>query len=296
MRPLASERRIRITRPTASDEECFLLGDRQRLKQVLLNLLSNALKYTPEGGEVSVTCSPCESGTMRVGITDTGVGIAREKLPRLFVPFDRLGAEQSSVEGTGLGLALCHRLMLAMQGSIGAESEVGAGTKFWIELPCTQSPLEKLVRQTGARAELSSVGFTDKRTVLYVEDNLSNLTLIEQLLADQSAVELISAMQGQMGLDLAREHLPDLILLDLHLPDVPGWEVLQQLKRDAKTRDIPVIIISADATPSQIKRLLAGGAHTYLTKPLDVGEFLRVVEEAMQPSAELMVCGAADPL
>ncbi|MFN2474955.1 MAG: PAS domain S-box protein [Chthoniobacterales bacterium] len=293
MRPLASERAIRITRPTPSDEKCFLLGDRQRLKQVLLNLLSNALKYTPEGGEVSVTCLPCESGKMRVGITDTGAGIAREKLPRLFIPFDRLGAEQSSVEGTGLGLALCHRLMEAMQGSIGADSEIGTGSKFWIELPSAQSPVDNAAAQTAPRTELNSSAFTDKRTILYVEDNLSNLTLIEQLLADESRVELMSAMQGQMGLDLAREHVPDLILLDLHLPDVPGWDVLRQLKRDAKTRDIPVIIISADATPSQIKRLMVAGAHSYLTKPLDVGEFLRVIDEAMPPSAELAVCEAA---
>ncbi|MDQ6626058.1 MAG: PAS domain S-box protein [Verrucomicrobiota bacterium] len=294
MRPLAAERAIRITRPNANDENCFLLGDRQRLKQVLLNLLSNALKYTPEGGEVRVTCTPCESGKMRVGISDTGAGIAREKLPRLFVPFDRLGAEQSSVEGTGLGLALCQRLMQAMQGSIGAESEVGTGSNFWIELPCAQSPLAKIAAQTGPRAELRSSASGDKRTILYVEDNLSNLTLIEQLLADESPIELMSAMQGQMGLDLAREHVPDLVLLDLHLPDVPGWDVLAQLKRDPKTRDIPVIVISADATPSQIKRLMAAGAHTYLTKPLDVGEFLRVIEEAMPRSGALAAGEAAE--
>jgi CheY-like chemotaxis protein len=246
------------------------------------------VKYTLPGSDVTVACTSCEAGKMRIRISDSGAGIAPEKLPRLFVPFDRLGAEQTSIEGTGLGLALCQRLMQAMQGAIGADSEVGKGSHFWIELPCAESPLDKIAAQKTIRTELNPNASGEKRTILYVEDNLSNLTLIEQLLADESPLELISAMQGQMGLDLAREHLPDLILLDLHLPDVPGWDVLHQLKRDDKTRHIPVVIISADATPHQIKRLMAAGAHTYLTKPLDVGEFLRVIEEAMTPVAAVV--------
>jgi CheY-like chemotaxis protein len=122
------------------------------------------------------------------------------------------------------------------------------------------------------------------RRILYIEDNFPNVTLVEQMLTERPALELITAMQGRVGLELARKHAPDLILLDLHLPDLPGWQVLHQLKADQATRDIPVIVISADATASQIKRLISAGARAYLTKPLDIAEFFRVIEEAIYPS------------
>ena len=162
-------------------------------------------------------------------MTDTGPGIPVDKLSRLFTPFDRLGAEQSTVEGTGLGLALCQRLTHAMGGTIGVKSSPGSGSTFWVELPLTESPLARLAGQLADTQEREHI--TEPRKILYIEDNLSNLTLIEQLLSDEPAVELITAMQGQLGLDLARQHLPDLILLDLHLPDLPGWEVLARLQK-----------------------------------------------------------------
>jgi CheY-like chemotaxis protein len=213
---------------------------------------------------------------MRVVVSDNGAGIPKEKLTRLFTPFDRLGAEQTGVEGTGLGLALCQRLMHAMNGSIGVDTTIGNGSSFWVELACAQSPLAHIppVRRKLLRSEPAA-----QRTILYIEDNLSNLTLIEQMLSEQAEIKLITAMQGQLGLDLARQHSPDLILLDLHLPDVQGWEVLSRLQHDEATREIPVVVISADATSRQIKRLMAAGARAYLTKPLDMQEFFRVVEE-----------------
>jgi PAS domain S-box-containing protein len=280
MRPLAAEREIRLAASCPLDTTTYVLADRQRFKQVLLNLLTNAVKYTAMQGSVEVSFDDSGNGTMRLLVRDTGAGIPTEKLSRLFTPFDRLGAEQSTVEGTGLGLALSQRLVEAMHGCIGVNSTVGDGSTFWVELPQAESPFQQLAAQKNAPVpeELSHTG---KRRVLYIEDNFSNVTLVEQMLGERPSLELMTAMQGRLGLDLARKHVPDLVLLDLHLPDMPGWQVLAQLQADQTTRHIPVIVISADATAPQIKRLLAAGAHAYLTKPLDIGEFFRVVEETI---------------
>ena len=279
MRPLAGERRIQLIADVDLDATVHVLADRQRFKQVLLNLLTNGVKYTPVSGRVTVSCAANGSDKLRIRVADTGPGIAKEKLARLFTPFDRLGAELSNVEGTGLGLALSQRLIQAMGGAIGVENSCGYGSTFWVELPRTKSPLEQTrppkERDRKHRRRVEG----KKRTLLYIEDNLSNLTLIEQILEERSEIELLSAMQGQVGLDLARQHLPDLILLDLHLPDLPGWEVLSQLKAGETTSDIPVVVISADATTRQIKRLMKAGAVSYLTKPLDVVEFFRVLDQ-----------------
>jgi len=279
MRPLAAERGIELLTPEPLDQSYYVMADRQRFKQVLLNLLTNAVKYTPLEGEVTVSASATGKGAMRVVVSDTGAGISPEKLARLFTPFDRLGAEQSGVEGTGLGLALCQRLMQAMHGSIGANSTLGKGSTFWVELACADSPLQRIALAKRNMSAPAPESEAEKRTILYVEDNLSNLTLIEQMLADQPNIQLITAMQGQLGIELALRHSPDLILLDLHLPDLAGWEVLSRLQHHDATRDIPVIVISADATSRQIRRLMTAGARAYLTKPLDMLEFSRVIDE-----------------
>ena len=276
MRPLATERKTTLMAPAVPDKTVYIMADRQRFKQVLLNLLTNAVKYTPLEGTVTLSFNALANQSARVTVVDTGPGIANDKISRLFTPFDRLGAEGSGVEGTGLGLALSQRLIHAMGGNIGVESTPGEGSTFWVELPCTKSPLERAAIRSTAVAERSPLS-AQQRTILYVEDNLSNLTLVEQMLAEQPQILLITAMQGRLALDLARQHAPDLILLDLHLPDIPGWDVLTELQRHYATRDIPVVIISADATSGQIKRLMEAGARAYLTKPIDVAEFFRVV-------------------
>ena len=283
MRPLAADRAIGVAPTTSLETATYVLADRQRLKQVLLNLLSNAVKYTARRGSVTVSFNDSGNGSMRILVRDNGAGIPVEKLARLFTPFDRLGAEQSTVEGTGLGLALCQRLVEAMQGTIGVNSTLGTGSTFWLELPHAESPLQTLAAQRTTPA-CEQVSEEDSRRILYIEDNFSNVTLVEQMLAERPALELMTAMQGRVGLDLARKHAPDLVLLDLHLPDMPGWQVLAQLKADHATRDIPVVVISADATAPQIKRLLSAGARAYLTKPLDIAEFFRVVDEAIFPA------------
>jgi CheY-like chemotaxis protein/anti-sigma regulatory factor (Ser/Thr protein kinase) len=279
MRPLAAERGTGLSTSSEMDRTDYVMADRQRFKQVLLNLLTNAVKYTPPGGAVTVSYRSAGPATTRILVEDNGAGISHEKLTRLFTPFDRLGAESTTIEGTGLGLALCQRLMHAMNGNIGADSVMGEGSAFWVELACAESPLARVASVKQTSSPFHDPVDVPTRTILYVEDNLSNLTLIEQILAEQTETRLITAMQGQLGIELARQHAPDVILLDLHLPDLPGWEVLSRLKRDDSTSDIPVVVISADATSRQIKRLMAAGASAYLTKPLDMQEFFRVIEE-----------------
>jgi PAS domain S-box-containing protein len=283
MRPLAAERTITLAANCSLDTTTYVLADRQRLKQVLLNLLSNAVKYTAVQGTVSVSFAESGEGLTRILVRDTGAGIPVEKLARLFTPFDRLGAEQSAVEGTGLGLALCQRLVQAMHGSIGVNSTLGNGSTFWLDLPQSKSPLQTLAASRSDAAREQQLA-EESRRLLYIEDNFSNVTLVDQMLAERPALELMTAMQGRVGLELARQHTPDLILLDLHLPDMPGWQVLAQLKADHLTREIPVVVISADATSPQIKRLLSAGARAYLTKPLDIPEFFRVIDEALAPA------------
>jgi PAS domain S-box-containing protein len=278
MRPLATERTIHLSAAVNLDASVYVLADRQRFKQVLLNLLNNAVKYTPFHGAVSVSYSLYGQDKVRVLVSDTGPGIPAENLPRLFIPFERIGAEQSDVEGTGLGLALTKRLMQAMDGSIGVESTVGRGSTFWLELPRTKSSLEQLPAIPKSNGVRSSASEPATQSILYIEDNLSNLALVEQVLADRPGTALITSMEGKLGLDLARQHSPDLILLDLHLPDLPGWEVLAELKADAATRDIPVIVVSADATKRQINRLMSAGAAHYLTNPLDITKFFSVLD------------------
>jgi PAS domain S-box-containing protein len=277
IQPLAAVRGIALRTTGTGTPDRHVLADRQRLKQVLLNLVANAVKYNREGGAVSVSSRDVPGERHRIEVTDTGPGIRPEKMDLLFSPFERLGADQSSVEGTGLGLALSRHLVEAMGGTIGAESTPGEGSTFRVELGVAEAvtrPPEG-IDAGPSDTRPSQAG----RTLLYIEDNLSNVRLLERILAHRPEVELITAMQGGLGLDLARQHRPDLVLLDLHLPDVPGAEVLQRLRAAPETAGIPVVVISADATPGQIERWLADGAQAYLTKPLDVPRLLQVVDQ-----------------
>ena len=264
------------------DWKQHILADRQRFQQVVLNLLSNAVKYNHAGGRVTINCRATETGYLRLSIQDTGQGVPAGKVSMLFTPFERLGAEQSGIEGTGIGLALSKRLVEAMGGSIGVETAAGFGSTFWVELPLCAGPLETFDRLRGDDAfDLHYEPAGKIATLLYVEDNLANNLLMERILENRPEVRLISAMQGRLGLDLARQHSPDLILLDLHLPDMNGMEVLRGLRGDPRTSSIPVAMISADATPGQVDRLLAAGAQEYFTKPLDVKRLLQFVDATL---------------
>lgn len=282
-RPLAAARAIDLESTGVALYARHVWADSQRLQQVLLNLVSNGIKYNRERGTLTIACDAAAERRLRISVRDTGPGIAPALRERLFQPFDRLGAEQGGVEGTGLGLVLSKRLVEAMGGTIDVESVQAEGSTFWVELLETESPAERRERKEADAAAPTTL--SKSGTVLYIEDNLSNLRLVERAMARHRGVKLIPAMQGRLGLELARQHRPDLVLLDLHLPDIPGEQVLRELHGDPQLRRTPVIVLSADATPGHVERLIAAGARAYLTKPLDVRQLLALVDEAL-PSRE----------
>ncbi len=284
VRPMAGKAGVKVFSESALQSYQHVLADRQRLKQVLLNLLSNAVKYNQRNGSVSIDWEK-RADRVVIQVADTGIGLSAEDQGRLFVPFERLGAERTDVQGTGLGLALSKRLVEAMQGTIGVRSEAGKGTTFWMDFAAAECPTITLQRQSTAPAQPSEK-LDRTQTVLYVEDNISNLKLMEHVLEHRPHVKLMAAMQGRLGLDLALEHQPDLIFLDLHLPDLNGDMVLRQLRADPRTRDIPTVIISADATAGQVQRLLESGANEYLTKPFDVSRLLKILDDNLRGPEE----------
>jgi signal transduction histidine kinase/CheY-like chemotaxis protein len=277
IRPLAAEREIQLHPPTAEECGWIVRADRQRLKQVLLNLASNAVKYNRHGGSIHVTCHPLGDDRVGIVVRDTGAGIPPDKMERLFMPFDRLGAEQTEVQGTGLGLALSQGLMEAMGGTLTAHSVEGEGTSFILELAVVDAPAggdgEPVAPEPAPRQDAGAA-----HTILYVEDNPSNLRLVERVLARRGGVRLVTTAEGETVQALVREHRPDLVLLDLHLPGIDGEEVLRRLRLDPDTAGLPVVMVSAEVTDYHRERLLAVGANEYLTKPLDVPRFLAVVD------------------
>jgi PAS domain S-box-containing protein len=281
MRPLGAPRQIDVRALPSATQVRYVRADRHRLNQILLNLMSNAIKYNRQGGTVTVSCEDAPQGRVRIGVSDNGSGIPPEKLALLFTPFERLGAEQTGIEGTGLGLALSRGLAEAMGGKIGVISEVDSGSTFWIELDAASEVSTAVTAPAEAPTAPLSVGDVSG-TILYIEDNASNVRLVERLLKQRRpAIRLLHASDGMIGIDMALAHKPDLIFLDLHLPDTPGDEVLRRLWEDTRTRGIPVAVLSADATLSQSRRLIATGAKAYLTKPLDVSRMLALIDERL---------------
>jgi PAS domain S-box-containing protein len=280
VRPLAERHRIGVEAPCATAGDVYVLADNQRLRQVLLNLLANGVKYNRAGGSVSLSWEVLPEGRVRLAVRDTGPGIAPEKQQRLFSPFDRLGAEMTTVEGTGLGLVLSKRLTEAMGGTLDLASTVGRGTTVFVDLP--RADQVRLVGQGVQAALAPAAASLGRGTVLYIEDNRANLGLMEQVLTYRPGVRLLSATQGGAGLEMARRQHPDLILLDVHLPDMQGDEVLRQIQSDPHLRATPVVVVSADATLSQAERLLAAGAREYLTKPIDVARFLALLDRLLR--------------
>jgi len=266
------------------DSDYYVRADFQRLKQVVVNLLSNAIKYNSAEGSVTLDCDDIE-GRMRLSVTDTGPGVEAQFHDRLFAPFDRLDAESRGIEGTGLGLALSKGLMEAIGGSLGVDSSPGIGSTFWLELPIASAAPSAPKNESNEGQPEPAVGDALSSTLLYIEDNIGNVRLIERLLLHRPNVRLLSSLQGSLGVELAQQHRPDLILLDVHLPDLQGIDVLERLQRDERTSSIPVIMLSADASQEQIKRFNEAGAKDYLTKPLDLEHFLTLLDGYLQELA-----------
>jgi PAS domain S-box-containing protein len=265
------------------DSDILIRADRRRLLQVLLNLLSNAVKYNQPGGRVDVSCYESAPGRVRLVVTDTGRGIRAEDDARVFTPFDRLGADRSGIEGTGVGLALSQHLVQMMGGQIGFDSVPDVGSSFFVDLATAtagESP-DELPDASSTRGWSESDAGADEGghfRVLLMEDDIANLDLVERVLSRRPGVELLAAMHGSLGIELAREHLPDLILLDLHLPDMPGTVVLDRLGEDPATAAIPVAVVGSDAAASEVRRLLGRGVVGFLTKPFDVRALLSLVD------------------
>ncbi|MEJ8566384.1 PAS domain S-box protein [Elongatibacter sediminis] len=279
--PLAKEEGITVT----VHEQCTQMhvrADRQRLLQVFINLLSNAIKYNHEGGRVEVECQGPEQDRCRIDIRDTGHGIPESFKEQLFQPFERLDNTHS--EGTGLGLALSRQLVKLMGGDIRLEETGPEGSIFSVFLDAVADPVTDSATLPIRERRSPDQARGDIR-LLVVEDNLANLNLLEHVFSSWDGLNLLSAMQGRIGLELARQHRPEVILLDLHLPDIGGEEVLRRLRADPETRDIPVVIVSADATPSQIRRLESRGANAYITKPIDIEKLTAVLDGLLQTAS-----------
>ncbi|UWU19166.1 PAS domain S-box protein (plasmid) [Rhizobium sullae] len=276
-RPLAEERAIDLRLDDTPLGQTFATADRRRLLQVLLNLLSNAIKFNRASGEVRIVARAVGSDVLVVDICDTGSGISAEGVERLFRPFERLGKERSTTDGTGLGLALSKHLMEAMGGRLDLTGTSAQGTIFSLHLPIATE--ERMAEEMGlTHAVVSVPGDIMIANVLCIEDNPQSLNLIENVLTRRFGCRVMPAMLGELGLALALQHKPGLILLDLDLPDMRGLDVLQRLRSDRRTRAIPVVVISADATVATRQKAMMAGATNYLTKPLDLRLFIKSVE------------------
>ncbi len=292
--PQAQKRGIQLTFPRF-EYPLFINADRTRVKQVLINLLFNAVKYNRPQGAVIVECTPTRSGSIRIGVRDTGAGLTPPQLAQLFQPFNRLGKEAGAEEGTGIGLVVTKRLVELMGGTISVESSVGVGSVFWVELALVSAPM---VAQHDAEnvvvVEPDLARGAPLRTLLYVEDNPANLELVEQLIARRDDLRLLSAADGQLGFEFARVYQPDVILMDINLPGISGIDAMKMLHQDATTAHIPIIALSANALPRDIERGLEAGFFNYLTKPIKVNQFMDALDVALKFAQNKANCTAEE--
>ncbi len=264
------------------DDSLTVKADRTKLKQVLINLLSNAIKYNREQGTVEVKCITGTSGYIRISIQDTGIGLPPEKLTQLFQPFNRLGQENGTVEGTGIGLVTTKQLIELMGGVIEVESTVGVGSVFWFELVSATGPHEARGCESQEIAPKIYAGM-QQHTLLYFEDNPANLLLVKELIEDgRPDMRLLIAGNGKLGIELARTHLPDMILMDINLPDINGIEAMEILLKDPLTAHIPVVALSANVMPHDVLKGMEAGFFRYICKPFELNEFMGVIDEALE--------------
>lgn len=284
VKPLADKLHVRIEVIKPASNELFVISDLMKLNQILLNVLNNGIKYNRPGGSVEIKTEILASymagvDFCRISVKDTGFGISPEDIQKLYIPFQRIGAEKMEIEGTGLGLALVKKLSEAMGINFELESTIGEGSTFWFEMP--------LVFNKTNDIEVPTISdFFEKRrkhrsgTILYIEDNLSNIELVEEIIKNhRPEIRIIRSIFGKQAVEFANIYAPDLILLDLDLPDIHGSKVFINLQAEASLKNIPVVIVSADAMTRQIESILKAGAKNYLTKPLDINAFLQTIDE-----------------
>ena len=285
---MADQHRVRLNHRHSSCRGASVLADRVRFSQVMLNLLSNAIKYNHPEGEVHVSCRHHGKDRVRIVVADTGPGLSASEIARLFTPFQRLKAPERGITGTGIGLAISKGLVEAMGGTIGVYSAPGKGCRFYLDLPVPLGEGSAASEETApppSADALPNVEAPPKvRTVLHIEDHAANLSLVERVFETRDDLRLLAETDGRSGLARARAEQPDLILLDLHLPDLSGDEVMRRLHTGPRTNGIPVVIISADATPGQIERLRGLGVRDYVTKPFRIDALLQAIDTALLPA------------
>jgi signal transduction histidine kinase/ActR/RegA family two-component response regulator len=282
--PQAQKRGVRMSFPVFEIPQ-FISADRTRIKQVLINLLFNAIKYNRPGGEVAVECRPAAPASIRISVRDTGAGLSPEQIAQLYEPFNRLGKEAGTEEGTGIGLVVTKRLVELMGGVIGVDSVVGEGSVFWIEMALTNAPQLVFPHADRVSVRPRLADGTPLRTLLYVEDNPANLELVEQLVARRPDLRLLSAADGELGVALARAYQPEVILMDINLPGMSGMQAMRLLRADSSTAHIPIIALSANAVPNDVEKSLQAGFFDYLTKPIRVQAFMDALDVALKFSS-----------
>jgi len=287
--PQAQKRGIQMSFPNL--DRCFYVhADQTRVKQVMINLLSNAIKYNRIGGTVIVQCALSGENRVRVSVQDTGSGLTAEQLQQLFQPFNRLGRETSAEEGTGIGLTVTKQLVECMGGAIGVTSIVCVGSVFWVEFVASSSPSlasSSIGESSPYEWDPEALdGGSPKRTVLYIEDNPANLALVEKLIARRDDLNILTAINGHLGIELARIHQPDVIFMDINLPGISGFGALKILREDPATAHIPIMALSANAIPRDVEKGLAAGFFRYLTKPIKVNEFMEALDFALKYAAK----------
>jgi signal transduction histidine kinase/CheY-like chemotaxis protein len=283
IKPQSEQKNIAILTKGMANE-LFVNADKQKVKQILLNIINNAVKYNLEAGRIEISVNSIKLADnskefVRIAVNDNGTGISEENINKIFNPFERIGAEKTGIEGTGLGLAVSKKLAEAMNGSIGVESIVGSGSRFWVDLPFIRKGegrkenVEEETTNSYVSAEISG-------TVLYFEDNDSNIELIEQIIIENRPnVHFFAQKDGLTAVEVTSAILPDLIFLDLNLPGKQGDEILEEILNTPKLKNIPVVMVSADAMPHQIRNLLKIGARNYLTKPINVSQLLKTIDQ-----------------
>ena len=286
MEPMAAVRSVRLIPPT--DCDLLALADRGRLKQALINLLSNAIKYNRPNGTVHIVCSRPRDLRLRIEVRDTGAGLWPAQMAALFQPFNRLGQETGKTEGSGIGLVLTKRLVELMNGQIGATSTPDVGSAFWIELPEAAAPPAWADADAREHA-VPSAAHTDhdggpQIPVLCVDDHPASQMLVEEILRHRPQLKLLKADNGRLGVELARMHQPAIIFMDNNMPGLSGREAQRILHSDSRTAHIPIIALTASATPGDVQSGVAAGFFRYLTKPVDVAELLSAVDDALKPA------------